>query len=44
MGDYNIDYLNNKEQNNTDIVLIPYDLKLVNTQPTRGDKTSSTIS
>ena len=36
MGDYNINYLNNKERNNIDTVLIPYDLKVVNTEPTRG--------
>ena len=36
MCDYNINYLNNKERNNIDTVLIPYDLKVVNTEPTRG--------
>ena len=36
MGDYNINYLNNKERNYIDTVLIPYDLKVVNTEPTRG--------
>ena len=36
MGDYNINYLNNKERNNIDTVLIPYDLKVVNTKPTQG--------
>ena len=36
MGDYNMNYLNNKERNNLDKVLIPYDLKVVNAEPTRG--------
>ena len=36
MGDHKINYLENKERNNIDTVLIPYDLKTVNTEPTRG--------
>ena len=36
MGDCNINYLNNKERNNIDTVSILYDLKVVNTEPTRG--------
>ena len=35
MGNYNINYLNNKERNNTYTVLISNDLKVVNTEPTR---------
>ena len=34
MGDYNIDYLNNNERNNIETVLIPYDQKVVNAEPT----------
>ena len=36
MGDYNMNYLNNKERNNIDKVLIPYDLKMANADSTRG--------
>ena len=36
MGFYNINYLNNKQRNNIDTGLIPYDLKVVNAEPTRG--------
>ena len=43
MGDYNIDYLNEREQNCLDTVILPYGLRILNTNiPTRVEDDSKT--
>ena len=44
MGDYNINYLNQKEHNCLDTILTPYDLHVLNrTEPTRVKGASKSL-
>ena len=44
MGDYNIDYLNWKEKQCLDSVIVPYGLSVINdNQPTRVQGNSSSL-
>ena len=44
MGDYNIDYLNLKEKENLEAILLPYGLQIMNTeQPTRVKGNSQSL-